>query len=170
MVLANVLGRCCLRSGRTLTSAKIWNTPRASGRSCCASSGLKEQGRPVAEATELRLRAVYGAAAGIRRCTRAITFLRGPKDDADTIARRGCIRDARGRRRARARKHPPREAARGYECRHAPVVGAPATVSDEADLPKPVNGESVSARGPFLSERASEGDCVKPALVSRLRR
>jgi hypothetical protein len=153
MVLANVLGTVLPQiQGRTLTTAEDLEYATRLGTHLLRIVGLKEQGpAQVAEATELRLRAYTALLLAYDDARRAITFLRGAKDDADTIAPR--LHPGRPRSKKGSSQEVPDtgSTAPGTSAVTAPVVGTSATVSDEAEVPKPVNGGAVSARGPFLS-------------------
>lgn len=113
MVLANVLSTVVSQGqGLTLTSAEDLEYAGRVGQHLLRIVGLREQGPTVvAEATEWRLRAYTALLLAYDDARRAITFLRGAKDDADAIA---------------PSLHPGQPKSPKSSSSVAPVVGSPA--------------------------------------------
>ena len=151
-MLANVLGTVLPQiQGRTLTSAEDLEYAARLGEHLLRIVGLKEQGpTQVAEVTDMRLRAYTALLLAYDDARRAITYLRGVKDDADTIA--PSLHPGRPRSKKGSSPEAPAggSTAPGTGAGTPPVAGTPVAPSGAADMPK-ANGEAVSAKGPFLS-------------------
>jgi hypothetical protein len=149
MVLANVLGTVLPQiQGRTLTQPADLEHATRLGTHLLRIVGLKEQGpAQVAEATDLRLRAYTALLLAYDDARRAITYLRGAKDDGDTIAPSLHPGRPRPKKGSGAEVPAPGGTPPSTSATSAPVGGTPVV----ADAPKPVSDGAMSAKGPFLS-------------------
>ena len=155
MVLVNVLQTVLPQiQGRSLTTAEDLERASRVATRLLRIVGLREQGpAQIAEATDLRLRAYTSLILAYDDARRAVTYLRGAKDDADSIA--PSLHP--GRPRQRKGSEPEVPAAGGTSADSS--GGAAATATGSADTtPGTPNAHARGAQPPVATPATSRND------------
>jgi len=154
MVLANLLQTVLPQiQGKSLTTGEDLERASRVATRLLRIVGMREQGPvQIAEATELRLRAYTRLIQSYEAVRRAVTYLRGTKEDADSIT--PSLHPGRPRQRKGSEPELPATGgnAPGASSETAPVgAGVVASSAAPAEAQKPAGSSALGSKGPFLS-------------------